>query len=141
MPAIRHQVNIAVPTRTVWAALTTADGLMSWWADEARVDAREGGIVVVTTEGDDGEPVEERGTFLTLRPTRKIEIKWDKGSTASTAGTRITFQLAKDGPETRLSLVHSGGGVLDDEEARAVLDKDWHRALRGLRDSLESEAG
>lgn len=138
MASIRHQVNIAVPTRTVWAALTTADGLMSWWADEARVDARVGGVIVVTTEGDDGEPIEERGTFLELRPTRKIEIKWDTGSRAPTAGTRITFQLAKDGPETRLSLIHSGPGVLEDEEARAVLAKDWLRALKGLRDSLES---
>lgn len=137
MAAIRHQVNIAVPTRTVWTALTTADGLMSWWADEARVDARVGGIIVVTTEGEDGEPIEERGTFHTLRPTRKIEIKWDNGSQAPTAGTRLTFQLAKDGPDTRLSLVHSGGGVLDDEEARTVLAKDWNRALKGLRDALE----
>ena len=138
MAAIRHQVNIAVPTRTVWNALTTADGLTSWWADEARIDPRPGGIIVVMTEGDDGEPVEERGVLHELRPTRKIEIKWDKGCKAATAGTRITFQLAKDGSETRLSLVHSGsGGVLEDEEARAALDKDWHRALRSLRDSLE----
>ena len=138
MAAIRHQVNIAVPTRTVWKALTTADGLMSWWADEARLDPRPGGVIVITTEGDDGEPIEERGVFHELRPTRKIEIKWDKGSQAPTAGTRITFQLAKDGPETRLSLIHSGGGVLDDEEARSVLDKDWNRALKGLRDTLEA---
>ena len=73
-----------------------------------------------------------------LRPTRKIEIKWDTGSRAATAGTRITFQLAKDGPETRLSLIHSGGGVLNDDDARASLSKDWHRALKGLRDALEN---
>ncbi len=138
MAAIRHQVNIAVPTRTVWNALTTPDGLTSWWADEARIDPRPGGIIVLMTEGDDGEPIEERGVLHELRPTRKIEIKWDKGSKANTAGTRITFQLAKDGAETRLSLVHSGSGaVMEDEEARAALDKDWHRALRSLRDSLE----
>ncbi len=138
MAAIRHQVNIAVPTRTVWKALTTPEGLTSWWADEARIDARKGGIIVITTEGEDGEPVEERGILHELRPTRKVEIKWDPGSYPPTAGTRVTFQLARDGDETRLSLVHSGGGALEDEETRAALEKDWHRALRGLRDALEA---
>ena len=138
MAAIRHQINIAVPSRVVWRALTTVEGLTSWWADEARVDPRPGGRLVVTTEGDDGEPVEERGLFHELRPTRKIEIAWDNNSPAPTKGTRLVFQIARDGDETRLSLVHRGGGILDDEEARAVLEKDWHRALRSLRSALEA---
>lgn len=137
MSAIRHQINIAAPIRTVWTALTTADGLMSWWADEARIDPRPGGRVVVTTEDDDGNPLEERGLFIELRPTRKIEIAWDSAGKAPTKGTRITFQLARDRGETRVSLVHSGGGVLNDEEARASLSKDWSRALKSLRSALE----
>ena len=139
MSAIRQQINIARPIRAVWTALTTADGLMSWWADDARVDARPGGRVVVFTEGDDGEPMEERGILHELRPTRKIEIAWDSNSPALTRGTRLLFQLARDGEETRVSLVHSGRGVLEDEEARDTLDKDWRRALRSLRDSLEAD--
>lgn len=139
MTAIRQQINIARPIRAVWAALTTANGLKSWWADEARVDPRPGGRVVVVTEGDDGEPMEERGILHELRPTRKIEIAWDSNSPALTKGTRLTFQLARDGEETRVSLVHTGRGVLEDEEAREVLDKDWRRALRTLRDALEGE--
>jgi len=139
MSAIRQQINIARPIRAVWTALTTADGLMSWWADDARVDARPGGRVVVFTEGDDGEPMEERGILHELRPTRKIEIAWDSNSPALTRGTRLLFQLARDGEETRVSLVHSGRGVLEDEEARDTLDKDWRRALRSLRDALEAD--
>ena len=139
MSAIRQQINIARPIRAVWTALTTADGLMSWWADDARVDARPGGRVVVFTEGDDGEPMEERGILHELRPTRKIEIAWDSNSPALTRGTRLLFQLARDGEETRVSMVHSGRGVLEDEEARDTLDKDWRRALRSLRDALEAD--
>ena len=138
MSAIRHQINIAVPSRVVWKALTTAEGLMSWWADEARIDARPGGRVVITTEDDDGNPLEEHGLLHELRPTRKIEIAWDTIGSAPTKGTRLVFQLARDNGETRLSLIHSGGGILDDEEARQALDKDWGRALKSLRDSLET---
>ena len=138
MAAIRHQINIAASTRSVWNALTTADGLASWWVDEARIDAREGGRVVLTSEGDDGEPVQEVGLVHAFRPTRKLEIAWDSTSPAPTKGTRVQFQVARDGDETRVSVVHSGSGVLEDEEERAELDKAWKAALRALRGALES---
>lgn len=138
MASIRHQINIAASSRSVWNALTTAEGLASWWVDEARIDAREGGRIVLTSEGDDGEPVEEVGFVHAFRPTRKLEIAWDSASPAPTKGTRVQFQVARDGDETRLSVVHSGGGILDDEEANAELDKAWKSALKALRSTLES---
>ncbi len=137
MPAIRQQINIAATPRAVWKALTTSEGLMSWWVDEARVDAREGGRVVLVSEGDDGEPVEERGIFLTLRPTRRIEIAWDKNSPAETKGTRIQFNIGRDGTETRVAMFHSGSGPLEDDEQRESLEKAWKAALKALRGSLE----
>ena len=137
MSSIRQQINIAAGQRAVWRALTTAEGLMGWWADEARVDSRAGGRVVVVTEGDDGEPVEEVGTFHKLRPVRTIEIHWDSSSPAPTKGTRILFQVARDKDETRVVMTHSGGGILNDEEARSQLEVEWRRALKGLRSSLE----
>lgn len=140
MPAIRQQINIDASPRAVWRAITTVEGLTSWLADEARVDAREGGRIVLTSEGDDGEPMEERGIFHEIRPIRRIEVAWDVNSPAPTKGTRIEFQIARDGEETRLSVVHRGGGVLDDEEAREALDKGWRQALRALRSALEEES-
>lgn len=136
MASIRQQINIAAAPRRVWAALTTADGLKSWWVDEARVDAREGGRVVLISEGEEGQPVEERGMFHTFRPTRRVEIAWDGNSPAPTKGTRVEFNVARDGEETRVSVIHSGG-ALDDEEAREALEKGWKSALRALRSSLE----
>ena len=138
MPSVRQQINIDAPPRTVWKAITTAAGVTSWWVDEARIDDRKGGLIVLTAEGDDG-PVEERGMFHEFRPTRKVEIVWDSNSPAPTKGTRIEFIVAKDGEETRVIVVHSGGGILDDEEAYAELDKSWRQALKSLRSSLESE--
>lgn len=137
MSSIRHQINIAAPSRAVWRALTTEEGLTSWWVDEARVVAETGGRIVLRSEGDDGEMVEEVGMFHELRPTRKIEIAWDARSPAPTKGTRVQFTVARDGDETRVSVTHSGGGVLDDEESRLALEKGWKQALRALRGSLE----
>lgn len=139
MPSIRQQINIAVAPRAVWRMLTTDEGLAAWLVDEARVEARPGGRVLLVSEGDDGEPVEERGIFHELRPTRRIEIAWDSTSPAPTKGTRIQFSLARDGRETRVVLVHQGAGVLDDEEAREELERGWRQALRALREALESD--
>jgi uncharacterized protein YndB with AHSA1/START domain len=139
MPAIRRQINIAVAPRAVWRALTTAEGLTMWLADTARIDARNGGRVVLTTEGDDGEPIEERGIIHEIRPIRRLEIAWDASSPAKSAGSRLQFQVARDGDETRLSLVQRGASFLDDEEERAEADKTWRQAFLALRSTLEGE--
>jgi uncharacterized protein YndB with AHSA1/START domain len=139
MPAIRQQINIAASPRVVWRALTTAEGLKSWWVDEARVDGRTGGRVVVVSEDDEGEPVEEAGVFLEFRPTRKIEIAWDSTGTLPTRGSNLQFQIATAEGETRVVLVHSGGADMDDEDVCKALNKAWKGALRSLRDSLEEQ--
>jgi len=137
MSSIRYQINIATNARSVWAALTTADGWESWYADAARVDARKGGRIVLTSEDDEGNPVEEIGIFLTYRPTSRLEIQWDSTGKAPTRGGRLSFNIARDGDETRVALVHSGGEVLSDEEARASLEKAWGYAFKALRGYLE----
>jgi len=138
MAAIRQQINIAAPQRTVWEALTTADGWKSWWVDDARIELRAGGRIVLISEDDEGKPVEERGILHEMRPIRKLEIAWDANSPGPTRGTRLQFTISRDGDETRLALVHSGGGVLDDEAARDQLDKEWREGLRALRSTLET---
>jgi uncharacterized protein YndB with AHSA1/START domain len=138
MPSIRRHVNIATNPRSVWNALTTADGLTSWLVDEARVDARKGGRVVWTQEGDDGSPVQGHGTILKWRPTASLEITWDKGGGFPMAGCRIAFQVARDGSETRLALVLSGPAC-DDPEQREALDKEWGRDLKAIQSWLDAD--
>ena len=137
MAAIRHQINIAAPLRTVWAALPPVKGVTSWWVDAARIDAQNGGRIVLVSEDDDGNPLEEVGIFVSVRPTRKIEIKWDNVGSTPTKGTTITFQLARFREEPRVSVVHTGAAILEDEELAATLHKEWKGALSALRSSLE----
>ena len=140
MPAIRRHIHIATGPRRVWKALTTAEGLTSWLADEARIDARKGGRVVMVGEDDDGNPVTELGIIHKWRPTSHLEIIWDTIGDFPTRGSKVAFQLALDGDETRLSNIHSGGGSLfENEEERSQLDTDWRRALKGLQSMLDAE--
>lgn len=137
MPAIRRHIHIATTPRKVWRALTTADGLQDWLVDAARVDARKGGRIILSFEGDDGEAVEAVGLIHKWRPTAQLEISWDNVGRYEGRGSRIAFQVARDGDETRLSLVQSGGEALDDEERRAALDKEWRRDLKALQGLLD----
>ncbi len=139
MPAIRHHVHIAASPRQVWQAITTTDGLLSWWVDEAEVDSRKGGRVVVQFEDDEGNPIEAKGMIQTWRPTSHFEIAWDHMGEFPTRGSRLSFQIARDGDETRVSIVHAGGPLLDDPEQREALHKEWKRDLRALQSLLDAD--
>lgn len=137
MPSIRRQITIDASPRSVWAALTTGDGLAGWLVDEARIDARAGGRVVLKTEDAEGNAVDETGLLVTCRPTSKIEIAWDKASKGPWKGTNTQFSVARDGEETVVNLLHAGT-IFDEEAARTEADKQWRQALTALRDHLEN---
>lgn len=132
MPAIRRQVSIQTPARTAWNALATGDGLASWLADEARVDGRVGGRIVLKMDD-----VEERGVVQTFRPTAKFEVTFDTISPGPWKGTSLAVSVARDGNETVVNVVHAGA-CFDDEAKREEADTAWRRALAGLRDALEA---
>ncbi len=138
MSSIRRQVNIAATQRAVWNAFTSVDGWTSWYADEARCDARVGGRVVLVADYDDDEnPIEEAGVFHKLRPTSKLEIAFDRCPTPM-SGARLAIQLARDGDETRVSMVLSKAEALSDDEQREELDATWRRAFSALQSALDS---
>jgi uncharacterized protein YndB with AHSA1/START domain len=136
MAAIRRHVYIANGARAVWRALTTSEGLEKWLAEDARVDARKGGRVVLTGSDLDAEH-DVVGMILTWRPTSKLEISWDSIGAAETKGSSVAFQVARDGDETRVSIVHSGGEALEDDERRAKMDHAWKVALETLQALLD----
>ena len=137
MPAIRRQINIATSPRAVWNALTTADGLAGWWAASARVEARAGGRIVLVPIGNEDARAEGRGLIHLWRPTSHLEIAFDRVGESELKGSLVAFKLARDGEETRLTLVHSGGDALDDAERRLALDKGWDKALATLQAMLD----
>jgi uncharacterized protein YndB with AHSA1/START domain len=138
MSSIRRHVHIAAPSRAVWNAVTTAEGLASWWVDSARVDGRQGGRLVVQWTDDDGKEVEARGMFHEFRPTAQAEVLFDRVGDSPLKGCRLAFQVARDGAETRLSLVLADGEALLNPAAREALDAGWRRDLKALQALLDA---
>jgi uncharacterized protein YndB with AHSA1/START domain len=109
---IERVVEIAKPPADVWTALTTADGLSSWFGDTVTVDLRPGGSIHMSwNESDD---------VADMRVER-IEEPTVFGFTWHVYGlpqedprrTYVEFTLEPAGAGTRLSVVESGFSQLD----------------------------
>jgi uncharacterized protein YndB with AHSA1/START domain len=110
---IERVIEIAHPPAKVWAALTTAEGLGSWFGNQATIDLRPGGSARMTWT--DGPTADMR--------VERVEEPTVFGYTWSISGlpeddprrTYVEFTLEPVGTGTRLSVVESGFAQLPDD--------------------------
>jgi len=133
MSTIRRQIGIDASPRIIWQALTSVDGVKRWLADEARIDARQGGRVVLKLHGKNEEEI---GFLHVFRPTGRLEIMWDKQASGEWRGTRTLFQVARDGKESVVHIQHAGP-QFENEAERTRMDGFWKDLLVRLREELE----
>jgi uncharacterized protein YndB with AHSA1/START domain len=141
MPAIRRQILIATSPRALWGALTTPEQLSKWLADEVRLEPRAGGRIVLGWRPEEGQHIEARGLIHTWRPISHLEVAWERTGEYPARGSRVTFQVARDGEEARLTLLHQGGEGLEDEAIREIIDRNWKKSLDTLQTLLDAPAG
>ena len=130
---IERTVEIARPPATVWAALTTAEGLGAWFGDRASIDLRPGGAAEV--EWKDGptavlsvERVEEPRVFGFTWPIHGLPDDDPRR-------TYVEFTLEPAGAGTRLTVVESGFAQLPDDAYRTAFDgnsEGWGKELGDL---------
>ena len=110
---IERVVEIAHPPSTVWAALTTAEGLGSWFGEEATIDLRPGGTARMSWT--DGSTVEMR--IERVEEPRVFGYTWRVYglSDDDPRRTYVEFTLEPDGDGTRLTVVESGFAQLPDD--------------------------
>ena len=136
--------RIAARPRTVFDALTSAEGMANWWgpddgaALEARSDARVGGEYLVRFRTADGKEHEARGHYYELRPPERVcmSFRWMVGGTSEEVGrvSRIEVDLRPVEGGTELTFTHAD---LQDE-SKASHEWGWGAALEKLSRSLES---
>ena len=136
---IERTVEIAHPPAKVWAALTTAEGLGAWFGNQASIDLRPGGAAEMTW--DHGHKAEMR--------VERVEEPSVFGYTWHIYGlpdedprrTYVEFTLEPVGAGTRLTVVESGFGQLDDdayEKAYGGNTQGWASELGELVDYLNA---
>jgi uncharacterized protein YndB with AHSA1/START domain len=136
---IERVVEIAHPPAKVWAALTTAEGLGSWFGNQARIDLRPGGSAEMTWTG--GHTVDMR--------VERVEEPTAFGFTWHIYGlpdddprrTYVEFTLQPVGAGTRLTVVETGFAQLPEDVYRKEYDshtEGWASELGELVDYLDA---
>src|SRR4051794_16299827 len=72
---VTREIVLPAPREEVWAALTEAERLEEWFANDVELDVREGGEGVF--RWDDGD--ERRATVRELVEPRRLVLEWDDG--------------------------------------------------------------
>ena len=138
---IERTVDIAHPPATVWAALTTAEGLSAWFGQEASIDLRPGGSARMTW--DSGHTAEMR--------VERVEEPAVFGYTWHIFGlpdedprrTYVEFTLEPAGAGTRLTVVETGFAQLGEDAHHTAYDgnaKGWGSELGELVGYLDAAA-
>ena len=136
---IERTIELAHPPGQVWAALTTAEGLGTWFGSEATIDLRPGGSARMSWTG--GPTAEMR--------VERVEEPTVFGFTWHIYGlpegdprrTYVEFTLEPDGAGTRLTVVESGFAQLTDDAFREAYDgntKGWASELGELVQYLDA---
>ena len=137
---IVRTVELAHPPATVWAALTTAEGLAGWFGNEAAIDLRPGGAAWMRWTGE--------GFTANMRVER-VEAPRVFGFTWHIYGlpdddprrTYVEFTLEPVAAGTRLTVVESGFAQLPDDAHRKAYDGNtdgWAKELGELAGYLDA---
>jgi uncharacterized protein YndB with AHSA1/START domain len=136
---IERTVELAHPPAKVWAALTTAEGLGTWFGNEAVIDLRPGGAARMRWA---------HGFAVDMRVER-VEEPVVFGFTWQIYGlpeddprrTYVEFTLEPAGEGTRLTVVETGFAQLPEDVYRKAFDgntQGWANELAELAGYLDA---
>jgi uncharacterized protein YndB with AHSA1/START domain len=138
---IERSIDVAHPPTKVWQALTTAEGLGTWFGEKATVDLRVGGLAQLTFGGNDTVDLRiER-----LEPPHIFGYTWGISGLPAEDPRRtyVEFTLEPVGDGTRLTVVESGfAQVAEDLHASAYGGnvQGWQSELDELVEYLDARA-
>ena len=138
---IERTISVPQPPEKVWAAITTAEGLGTWFGHKATVDLRVGGLAQLTWDGCYTNELRiER-----LDPPRVFGWTWAISGLPEDDPRRtyVEFTLEPDAAGTRLTVVETGFAQLPgDEHARAYGGnvEGWQKELDELVGYLNAGA-
>ena len=138
---IERTLELNHPPERVWQALTTAEGLGTWFGHRAEIDLRVGGKVALAwVSGDTATLTIER-----LEPHRVFGYTWAIYGLPEDDPRRtyVEFTLEPTGTGTTLRMVETGFAQLPDAEHKAAFPGNtdgWTRELGELIAYLDGRA-
>jgi uncharacterized protein YndB with AHSA1/START domain len=128
---IERTVRVERPREDVWAAITTAEGLGTWFGQSAEIELRVGGEATLRWDG--GHEAHLR--IERLEPTSVFGYTWGIYGLPKDDARRtyVEFTLADDGTGTTVTVVESGFAQL----APAEHDTAYNGNTGGWKSELD----
>jgi len=138
MADILHRVGIKASLDDVYTALTTRDGLASWWTKETRGESNVGGTIVFRFSTDGKEIGGFDMKVLELQPARHVLWEVIDGP-AEWIGTKIGFELKQEDGWAIVIFKHLGWR--EPVEFMHHCSTKWATFLMSLKALLETGHG
>jgi len=137
---IEREVHINAPVERVWALVTQAEHLGTWFADAgAEIDLRPGGVLKLTWQ----EQGTAEGRVERVDEPTAFAFRWrSSGPFDEADSTLVEFTLSAAGEGTAVRVVESGFAALADGEQRhADHTEGWAIELGHLVEHAERGGG
>ena len=137
---IVKEVVVKAPPEAVFKAWTTSDGVATFFAPEARIEARPDGPfeVYMNPYGTPGMKGADDMRVLGVQENRMISFTWNAPPHLPLARAQRTFVVVRMQPEgageTRVRLTHTGWGEGGEwDKAHAYFDRAWGNVMVNLQ--------
>ncbi|GFO60508.1 hypothetical protein GMST_28330 [Geomonas silvestris] len=139
MVDIVHRIGIKSPAAQVYKALTSLEGLRSWWTEEVLGETQIGGKIEFRFCAQTGELI---GSMVMevqeLNDSKGVRWRCEAGP-EEWVGTEITFQLSEQDNQTIVLFGHRNWR--EAVEATYHCSMKWATFLLSLREYLETGKG
>jgi uncharacterized protein YndB with AHSA1/START domain len=142
--AIDKSIEIAATLDDAWDAWTTREGIVAFFAPDARIEPRVGGAfhIHIDPTAPPGSKGADDMRFMALQPKKMLSFDWNAPPHLAEARAQRTFVIVRfervADRTTRVSLHHTGwgdGGQWD--QAYAYFDRAWGNVLGNLKKRFE----
>jgi len=139
MVDIIHRIGTKAPASQVYKAISTLEGLASWWTDEVRGDEKVGGKIEFTFRAESGDI---KGQMLMevqdLTPQKNVRWRCVEGPD-EWIGTDITFDLSQQ--DDQVIIIFGHRNWREAIEFTAHCSMKWAVFLLSLREYVETGKG
>lgn len=142
--AIDKQVEVPASLAQAWDAWTTREGITSFFAPDAKVEARAGGAFEIYFDpaAAPGSKGADGMQFMALQPKTMLSFTWNAPPHLPEARQQRTLVVVRFEPvgdkATRVSLHHTGWGDGSEwDQAYTYFDRAWGRVLGNLKQRFE----
>ena len=143
--AIDKEIVVPATLDAVWNAWTTREGIVSFFAPDALVDAKVGGPfqIYINPLAPAGMRGADDMRFLAVQPKKMISFDWNAPPNLPEARAQRTFVVVRFAPiddkTTRVTLHHTGWGEGGEwDKTYTYFDKAWGNVLGNLKKRFET---